>query len=84
MKHHEYREFEFEAPELCPICNVPWESCSHAPWDKEPNLSCPSCGSKEHLAPAWIKKYRLPGEIKNLEKLRKLDREIEEVRKKEA
>jgi len=82
MRNHDYREFEFEAPKLCPIDNVPWKKCEHAPWDREVGLKCPSCGSKEHLAPAWVKKYRMPREIENLEKLRCLDTKLDKLKQK--
>lgn len=88
MRKHNYREFEFEPPKLCPIDNKPWEKCEHVPWDREVKLRCPECGSDEHLAPAWIKKYRFQRETETLEKLRELDerlarlREGEEVKQK--
>jgi len=37
----------FQAPQLCPICNVKWGTgyCKHNPWEKSVGITCPSCGS---------------------------------------
>ena len=41
--------------------------------------NCPNCGSKE-IAPAWIKKHRLPGE-ENLMKIRvRLHEQLKKLR----
>jgi len=82
MRKHDYKEYEFEPPTQCPICHIPWDECEHAPWDHEVELKCPSCGSSQYIAPAWIKKYRLPGELETIQRLRELDAEIARLQQK--
>ncbi len=77
MRQNNYEEYEFDAPEKCPIDNVLWENCEHAPWDEEVKLKCPKCGSSEHIAPAWVKSYRFSGEVTALSKLKALDAELQ-------
>lgn len=79
MRQNNYVEFEFDPPEKCPIDNVEWSECDHAPFDKKVGLKCPKCGSSEHIAPAWIKEYRMPKELETLEKLRTLDNKLKEL-----
>ena len=81
MRQNSYTEFEFDAPEKCPIDNVKWSDCEHAPWDMEVGLACPKCGSSEHLAPAWSKNYRFPRELEILNEIKELDARIEQLKK---